>query len=111
MLGFKEENNKYIIDFGDVQNYNDIQTAIAKAFDFPEWYGCNWDALWDMLTDMAGDLIHIEISSYDVLNRLYKSEAETLMSILKEFKHYSNNKYLSKIKIEITSENERIEIM
>ncbi len=27
----------------------DIHERIQAAFDFPEWYGKNWDAFWDLL--------------------------------------------------------------
>ncbi len=27
---------------------------IKKEFDFPDYYGANWDAFWDCLTDMVG---------------------------------------------------------
>lgn len=28
---------------------SDIHERIRIAFDFPEWYGANWDAFWDLL--------------------------------------------------------------
>ena len=30
----------------------DILTAFARAFDMPRWFGHNWDALYDCLTDL-----------------------------------------------------------
>ncbi|MCX7960840.1 MAG: barstar family protein [Burkholderiales bacterium] len=31
----------------------EMLAAIARALDFPDWFGANWDALEDCLTDLA----------------------------------------------------------
>ena len=33
----------------------DIQKRIKEAFDFPDWYGHNWDAFWDLLWSDIGE--------------------------------------------------------
>ena len=43
----------YTIDFRDVQNYAEVHLIIREALGFPDYYGCNWDAFWDCLTDMV----------------------------------------------------------
>ena len=36
----------------------DIQKRIKEAFDFPDWYGHNWDAFWDLLwSDVDADKV------------------------------------------------------
>lgn len=36
----------------------DIQKRIKVAFDFPDWYGHNWDAFWDLLwSDVDADKV------------------------------------------------------
>ena len=66
--GFCKENctlyeyrDPYIIDFTGVKYYLQIHEIIKEALDFPDYYGKNWDAFWDCLTDMVGDPLHIEI--------------------------------------------------
>ena len=44
-----------IIECSAVQNKEDLHAALAKALDFPAWYGGNLDALHDLLTDIAAD--------------------------------------------------------
>ena len=44
----------YTIDFTDVKNFLEMHFVIKEALDFPDYYGCNWSALWDSLTDMYG---------------------------------------------------------
>lgn len=37
----------YTIDFSNIQNYLEIHFVIREALDWPDYYGCNWDAFWD----------------------------------------------------------------
>lgn len=41
------------IDFADCRDKDDALTRIAQALDFPEWFGGNWDALADCLSDLS----------------------------------------------------------
>ena len=37
------------LDLTGCQYLSEIHERIRIAFDFPEWYGSNWDAFWDLL--------------------------------------------------------------
>lgn len=104
MYQFKE---KYILDFTNVKHYLEMHFIIRQSLDFPDYYGCNWDAFWDCLTDMVGRPIHIEIIGLDIIEKKFDDAAETLLEILKEFKHYANDAYLNDIKIEIVNDSGR----
>ncbi|MBQ7354518.1 MAG: barstar family protein [Clostridia bacterium] len=41
MYQYKET---YSIDFSNVEHYLEMHKTIGEALDFPEYYGCNWDA-------------------------------------------------------------------
>jgi RNAse (barnase) inhibitor barstar len=41
------------IDLAGVRSKQELLDAIARALAFPEWFGSNWDALEDCLTDLA----------------------------------------------------------
>lgn len=49
MYQFKE---LYILDFSKVDYINEVHQIIKDELDFPDYYGMNWDAFWDCLTDM-----------------------------------------------------------
>ena len=70
----------YTIDFTKVNYYLDMHAVIWHALDFPDYYGCNWDAFWDCLTDMYGEPIHIEIIGLDVIERKFGDAAEKMMA-------------------------------
>ena len=101
---------KYMIDFTNVNHYLEIHFIIKKALDFPDYYGCNWSAFWDCLTDMYGDPINIEIVGLDVIERNFDDSASKILEILRRFKHFNNDLFSEQIKIEIVNGDTRIEI-
>ena len=101
---------KYTVDFTNVNYYLEMHAVIWKSLDFPDYYGCNWDAFWDCLKDMYGDPIHIEILGLDVIERKFDDAAEKMISILEEFKHFNNDLFAKDIKIEIVDKSGRKEI-
>ena len=92
MYEFKE---LYTLDFRNVKNYTDMHRIIKRELDFPDYYGGNWDAFWDCVKGLIGDPIHIEILGLDVLERKFNNMnmAATIVEILREWKHYNDDKY------------------
>ena len=100
----------YTIDFTNVQHYLEMHFVIRKALDWPDYYGCNWDAFWDCLTNMVGRPVHIEIIGLDVIERKFDDAARIMIETLKEFKHYDDDEYVNDIQIEIVSGDVRISL-
>ena len=102
----------YQLDFRHVQTYGEVHKIIKAAMDFPDYYGENWDAFWDCLTDMIGRPVHIEIIGLDNIERKFGNDfVKTMVEILKDFKHYDNNKYSHEIQIEIVSGETRVNLI
>ena len=95
-----QKKNKYTLDFRNVNTPFEVHKEIQKSFDFPDYYGCNWSAFWDFLTDMYGEPIHIEILGFDVLEERFSGYAEKIVEILRRFKN-SYKLFKDKIQIEI----------
>ena len=104
------DTQKYVIDFRDIEYYMEIHPIIKHAMDFPDYYGCNLDALWDCLTDMLGMKLHIEILGLDLIERKFGDTAKKLIDIFKEFKHHDDDIYSDDILIEIVSGDVRIKV-
>lgn len=83
--------NKYTIDFREVKHYSEIHKIIKKSLNFPDYYGCNFSAFWDCLTDMYGKPISIEILGLDVVEQEFEDAANQIIAILKRFKHYEKS--------------------
>lgn len=101
----------YTIDFTNVKYYLEMHWTIRNALDWPDYYGCNWDAFWDCLTDMYGRPVHIEIIGLDLIERKFGDSATKMLSILKKFKHKYDDKYAHEIQIELVNGDTRIEIL
>ena len=107
----EEEIYHYTVDFRDVKYYLEMHEVLKKSLDFPDYYGKNWDAFWDCLWELIGDKIHIEIYGLDIIERKFGTDTVKMMiSIFKQMKHYSNDKYADEILIEIIDGNTRIEV-
>lgn len=46
-----DEIKEIILDLTDCKYIRDFHERMRVAFDFPEWYGKNLDALWDLLSE------------------------------------------------------------
>ena len=100
----------YTVDLSSVTDFEDFHDIIAEALDFPDYYGMNWDAFWDCLTDMVSDPIHIELIGVERVQNKFPRHAKIMLDTLKELKHWNNNKYKEQIKIEIVIGEARYEI-
>ena len=105
MYEYKE---KYTIDFSNVNHYLEMHAVIWHALDFPDYYGCNFDALWDCLTGMVGRPVYIEIIGLEVIEEKFEGAAEMLLETLKEFKHYEDDEFVNDIRIEIIKGDQRM---
>ncbi len=107
MYQYKE---KYTLNFTKVNHYLDMHFVIRQELDWPDYYGCNWDAFWDCLTNMLGRPIYIEIIGLEVISQKFGNAADTMLEILKEFKHYDNNQYVHEIQIDVVLGGNRISL-
>lgn len=41
------------IDLAGVKTPEELQSLLARSLDFPDWYGCNWNAFWDAITGLV----------------------------------------------------------
>jgi len=105
-----EYRNPYIVDFSKVQYYREIHNVLKEAFDFPDYYGKNLDALWDCLTDMSGEIINVEIHGFSVVREKFDDMAEKLIETFREWKHYADDEYCDKTRIFIIEGQTETEI-
>lgn len=64
----------------DELNKDTLLTSIAKACDFPAYFGHNWDALWDCLTDSEIKYLQLDLTGIERINtedfNIFKSTIE-----------------------------------
>jgi len=81
----------YRIDLAEIADKADLMGHLQEVMDFPEWFGRNWDALEDCLTDMSwhdvvGYVLLIEGGAE--LRRREKPLFNTLVDVLKAAADY-----------------------
>lgn len=101
----------YILDFSGVKTWIDIHAIIEKEFDFPDYYGANWDAFWDCITDFIDSRgLDLEIIGLDKIYSEFKEDVDILVELLKDLKHIYNDKYADVVKIVIHHGNSKVEL-
>jgi RNAse (barnase) inhibitor barstar len=77
------------VDFEESEHMGAILTALGQALHFPDWYGANFDALNDCLTDLSwreapgymlviqgADAVHATANSFNALNEVLTNANE-----------------------------------
>ena len=72
-----------------LQDWGTLHQRIRKAFGFPDYYGENWDAMWDCLTDVFLQPVqrHIVVEGFDAMPqglRAYAAPMQEIFSDLQE---------------------------
>ena len=74
------------IPMGDILNKETLLDSLAKACDFPSWFGHNWDAAWDCLTDSNIEYLTLDLSStHDINNEDFKVFKSLIEDAFRDF--------------------------
>lgn len=57
-----------LIPIGAVLDKEILLTSLAKACTFPSYFGHNWDALWDCLTDSEVKYLKLDLNGVEKIN-------------------------------------------
>jgi len=69
--------NTIILDFTDCKSYLQIHMKLKETFGFPDFYGCNLDALWDSLWEYCPPSTRVLIKGVDSLPKEEKDYVVT----------------------------------
>ena len=83
--------NKIKLDFTDCKYLGEIHKVLKETFGFPEYYGENWDALWDCLDYRFRHVIAIEIYGLKTLPKEFDEKAKIMCDIFKDVQKNSTN--------------------
>ena len=79
------EEKTIVLDLTDCKFLGELHERIRIAFDFPEWYGKNWDAFWDLLwSDCEAELV--EIVGEHTLPKDFLPDLELMHTVLFDLK-------------------------
>ena len=89
------------LDLRGCQSLGEIHQRIKKAFDFPDFYGENWDAFWDLLRNEC-DMDKVVVLGEEAVSEELKPSVAMINEILQELKE-DRAKYDEQIEIELHS--------
>lgn len=72
------------IDVGSVTSREELHALLAEKFDFPDYYGMNWDAFDECIRDFVPAGV-IRITGVEKLKSILQREARLLEQSLKEY--------------------------
>ena len=74
-----------VLDLTGCNDLGDLHQRIRKTFGFPGYYGADWDAMWDCLTDVflwESDRRAIHIKGYNTMSNELQYHCQTMKEIL-----------------------------
>ena len=80
-----------ILDFTNCRYIGELHKILKEAFDFPDYYGENLDALWDCLEYYCDYNLHIYIAGYNNLPKDFDSYKEKIYEIFCKVNESSPN--------------------
>lgn len=87
------------LDLTGCKYLGEIHQRIKKAFDFPDFYGENWSAFWDLLRSEC-DSTQIIVLGIETVPDEYRWHIDKMLEILQRLKK-ERAKYDERIEIEI----------
>lgn len=80
-----------VLDFEGCKTLGQFHLAIKETFGFPEYYGENWSALWDCLTDIFNEKTHVVIRGFFSMPENLQEYCTKLFEILDRLVQYELN--------------------
>ena len=79
-----KKTKKYPLDFSDVCCVAGMHSLLKKTFSFPEYYGANWDAFYDCLTDALHGSAEIRIKGIEHVNEAFPRESAIMLEVMRD---------------------------
>ena len=79
---FKEINdNPIVLDFTGCKYLGEIHKVLKERFGFPDYYGENWDALWDCLSYYTLEDLRVEIKGLQSLPEEFDEDVQIMLEV------------------------------
>lgn len=90
---FKEiTENPIILDFSKCKYLGEIHLMLKEKFGLPQYYGENWDALWDCLRYLFDDEKYIvEVHNLNSLNEKLREECKLMLEVFDDVHNETPN--------------------
>ena len=76
--------NHFILDFSEIKTVMELHRYLKEAFNLPDYYGNNMDALWDCLSCCYNESATIELRNLDKLHKRLEQTAQTMLEVFQD---------------------------
>ena len=85
--------NPIILDFSGCKHTHDIHEILKEKFGLPDYYGMNWDALWDCLRFLwiDGEKIHAKLFGLNLLSDDLIDYCGAMIEVFEDVNEYTPN--------------------
>lgn len=73
-----------VIDFSDCKTWVEFHTLLKEKFGFPDYYGMNWSALWDLLQGLFDEDVEVHLYGMDKLRKNLPICADKMLKIFND---------------------------
>ena len=64
-----------VFDLSAITSVRDLHALMAKTLDFPDWYGPNWDAFWDVIIGLVEMPERLRLVGWDSFRQRFPRDA------------------------------------
>ena len=82
---------KIELNFNDCNYLGEIHKVIKEAFDFPDYYGENLSALWDLLDGYTDEQLHICVTGWESLPQEFSDYKAKILNIFSRVTKFNPN--------------------
>jgi RNAse (barnase) inhibitor barstar len=80
------------IDLGLCDGTETVHDAFEKTLAFPNFYGRNWDALWDAITGLVDMPTNLILYNYAHFANTFKEDADKLTQVIDDYNKFYEGK-------------------
>lgn len=82
-----------ILEFSGISCLDDVHRMLRKRFDLPDYYGKNWDALWDCLNGRFEDQGHyvVELRGFYSMDDQLRDCCAPMLEIFRDLQEEAPN--------------------
>ena len=81
-----EEYSEIVLNLEGCQYLGELHSRIKETFSFPDYYGENWDALWDCLDGRFDETVNfkVKIYGYNSLDKKIREHCATMLEVFED---------------------------